>query len=246
MVSNSNIYHYQLRRSFCQCIRDHIHHLQRQSLQQKQTTTKNTVNFCWTWKMLSIICSLKSAGLYVTGQFKPMVWVYGIKFAPWPWYTHCPFAKMYTWSNISKILAEGVCTEQMTVRPPCAMRRSRDTHCEQDKSSKPLKWKWAKILIESWVMWVASMKKHTHDFRLTWTYVVGSSRKITGGLFTSSNAIDNRFNSPPDNEWPIVSAAFVNLNKSRISSIYTIKKHEQRLKAMITTKGCLLFNKMFK
>lgn len=52
------------------------------------------------------------------------------------------------------------------------------------------------------------------------TYVVGSSRKMTGGLFTSSNAIDNRFNSPPDNKLPIVSAALVNLNRSRISSIY--------------------------
>lgn len=54
---------------------------------------------------------------------------------------------------------------------------------------------------------------------ILFTHVVGSSRNITGGLFTSSNAMDNRFNSPPDNKCPIVSAALPNRNKSRISSI---------------------------
>lgn len=62
-------------------------------------------------------------------------------------------------------------------------------------------------------------QRHTKNIL---TYVVGSSRKITGGLFTSSSAMDNRFNSPPDNKCPIVSAALPNRNKSRISSICKI------------------------
>lgn len=52
------------------------------------------------------------------------------------------------------------------------------------------------------------------------TYVVGSSRNITGGLLTSSRAIDNLFCSPPDRNWPILSATLVSLSKFRMSSIW--------------------------
>lgn len=45
----------------------------------------------------------------------------------------------YTRSNISKILADGVWTEHTIVRPPSAIRRRREIHWEQDKSSNPLK-----------------------------------------------------------------------------------------------------------
>lgn len=55
------------------------------------------------------------------------------------------------------------------------------------------------------------------------THVVGSSRNIMGGLFTSSNAMESRFCSPPDNRWPIVSAVLVSRNRSSISSIYEIR-----------------------
>lgn len=55
------------------------------------------------------------------------------------------------------------------------------------------------------------------------SYEVGSSRNITGGLFTSSKAMDKRLRSPPDSRWPIVSAAFVNRSKLKISSIYEQK-----------------------
>lgn len=55
------------------------------------------------------------------------------------------------------------------------------------------------------------------------TYVVGSSRNMTGGLFTNSNAIDSRLRSPPDNRWPIVSPDLLSRNNSNISSIYGMK-----------------------
>jgi len=51
------------------------------------------------------------------------------------------------------------------------------------------------------------------------TYVVGSSRKITGGLFTSSSAIVSLFLSPPESLSVIVSRVLVNLSILRISSI---------------------------
>ena len=45
---------------------------------------------------------------------------------------------MYRWSNISKSLADGWCTVQMTVRPPCASDLSKDTHWKQEALSRPL------------------------------------------------------------------------------------------------------------
>lgn len=45
----------------------------------------------------------------------------------------------YTRSNISNILADGVCIEHTIVRPPRAIRRRSEMHWEQDKSSSPLK-----------------------------------------------------------------------------------------------------------
>ena len=78
-------------------------------------------------------------------------------------------------------------------------------HCELDKSSKPLK----------------SIKKCINKIikKKISSYVVGSSRNITGGLLTSSSAIDKRFLSPPDNLWLIVSADLFKRSKSSISSI---------------------------
>ncbi|KYN06509.1 hypothetical protein ALC62_02588, partial [Cyphomyrmex costatus] len=51
------------------------------------------------------------------------------------------------------------------------------------------------------------------------TYVVGSSRKITGGLFTSSSAIVSLFLSPPESLSVTVSRVLVNLSVLKISSI---------------------------
>ncbi|KYN43610.1 hypothetical protein ALC56_00028, partial [Trachymyrmex septentrionalis] len=51
------------------------------------------------------------------------------------------------------------------------------------------------------------------------TYVVGSSRKIIGGLFTSSSAIVNLFLSPPESLSVSVSRVPVNLSVPKISSI---------------------------
>lgn len=47
--------------------------------------------------------------------------------------------------------------------------------------------------------------------------VVGSSKNKTGGLLTSSCAIDSRFNSPPDNRLQSVSMTFESLRSSIIS-----------------------------
>lgn len=49
--------------------------------------------------------------------------------------------------------------------------------------------------------------------------MVGSSKNITGGLLTNSNAMERRLRSPPDNRWPTVFAADLSRSKSRISSI---------------------------
>ncbi|KAK3913470.1 Systemic RNA interference defective protein 1, partial [Frankliniella fusca] len=87
---------------------------------------------------------------------------------------------------MSNSLAEGVCTLQMTVRPPRASILSSWMHCEDDRSSSP---------------------------------VVGSSRKMTGGLLTSSWAMDSRLRSPPDSRAVWVSRARVSRSMSRISSI---------------------------
>jgi hypothetical protein len=57
-----------------------------------------------------------------------------------------------------------------------------------------------------------------HHYCFGNTYVVGSSKKITGGLLTNSNAMDSLLRSPPDNLYPKVSAALVKRNKSNISS----------------------------
>ncbi|KAE8748016.1 hypothetical protein FOCC_FOCC005211 [Frankliniella occidentalis] len=94
---------------------------------------------------------------------------------------------------MSNSLAEGVCTLQMTVRPPRASILSSWMHCEEDRSSSP---------------------------------VVGSSRKMTGGLLTSSWAMDSRLRSPPDSFEVWVSRALVSRSMSRISSICVEKEME--------------------
>lgn len=81
---------------------------------------------------------LKSAGLKCLGQLSPMVDKYGTISWPTPANMHCPSATMYTWSNIANNLALGVCMEHIIVRPPYARSLSNDTHCELDKSSRPL------------------------------------------------------------------------------------------------------------
>lgn len=52
------------------------------------------------------------------------------------------------------------------------------------------------------------------------TYVVGSSKNMTGGSLINSKAIDKRFLSPPDKQFVIVFFVFPKRNKSSISSIY--------------------------
>lgn len=56
------------------------------------------------------------------------------------------------------------------------------------------------------------------------TYVVGSSRKITGGLFTSSKAIESLFLSPPESRSVGVFLTCINLSMSKISSIWNYRK----------------------
>lgn len=48
------------------------------------------------------------------------------------------------------------------------------------------------------------------------TYVVGSSRKIIGGLLRSSSAIANRFLSPPERREAIVLVEFSKPSRERI------------------------------
>lgn len=55
-------------------------------------------------------------------------------------------------------------------------------------------------------------------------YVVGSSKKIIGGLFNNSSAMANRFLSPPDSLSVLVCFALLSLNISRISDIYVENK----------------------
>lgn len=54
-----------------------------------------------------------------------------------PWYTHCPSAKVYKWSNISNSLAEGWWMVQMMVRPPLARVFSSEMHWKHDELSRP-------------------------------------------------------------------------------------------------------------
>lgn len=57
----------------------------------------------------------------------------------------------------------------------------------------------------------------------TKTYVVGSSKNMTGGLLTNSRDIDSLFLSPPESLSVGVSFTLVNLNISRTSAICKIK-----------------------
>jgi len=52
------------------------------------------------------------------------------------------------------------------------------------------------------------------------TYLVGSSKKISGGLFTSSSAIASRFLWPPDISLSLVLAVSVRPRFTRISLIW--------------------------
>jgi hypothetical protein len=56
-----------------------------------------------------------------------------------PWYTHCPSASVYKWSNISNSLALGWWMVQMIVRPPRANDFNREMHWKQEELSRPLK-----------------------------------------------------------------------------------------------------------
>jgi hypothetical protein len=56
------------------------------------------------------------------------------------------------------------------------------------------------------------------------TYVVGSSKKITGGLFTSSRAIDRRFLCPPDRHSVRVLRHDISPRVLRTSSIWIIEQ----------------------
>lgn len=56
-------------------------------------------------------------------------------------------------------------------------------------------------------------------YNIIYTYVVGSSKNITGGLFNNSRAIDTRFRSPPESLSVNVSFALSNRNMVNISDI---------------------------
>ena len=58
---------------------------------------------------------------------------------------------------------------------------------------------------------------------MSWNHLVGSSRKMIGGLFTNSSAIAKRFLWPPDISFIYVWAVAVKPNTDRISSIYKNK-----------------------
>lgn len=87
-------------------------------------------------------------------------------------------------------MADGVCIEHIIVLPPYANLCSNEMHCEHDRSSNPLK--------------IILIKQFFYIKNFIDTYVVGSSRNITDGLFISSSAIDNLFFSPPDKLFPNV------------------------------------------
>jgi len=61
---------------------------------------------------------------------------------------------------------------------------------------------------------------------VTRTHVVGSSRKITGGLLTSSKAIDKRFLCPPDRHSVLVLRHDISPRVQSISSIWGTQNAE--------------------
>lgn len=87
------IVHYPPAKSFCLRTRNRIRRWPRQSLQQTHFVITNytLVTHC---AMEFSQHSLKSTGLYVSGQLSPMLCVYGTIFSPLPWYTHWPSANM--------------------------------------------------------------------------------------------------------------------------------------------------------
>jgi hypothetical protein len=62
---------------------------------------------------------------------------------------------------------------------------------------------------------------------VTGTHVVGSSRKITGGLLTSSRAIDRRFLSPPDRRSVLVLRHDISPSVQSTSSIWGTQQAER-------------------
>lgn len=61
-----------------------------------------------------------------------------------------------------------------------------------------------KFYEKSYILYSCVSNFHLEHKKNYSTYVVGSSKKITGGLLTSSKATDSRFNWPPDNLSDIV------------------------------------------
>ena len=114
---------------------------------------------------------------------------------------------MYSWSNISNTDELGWWMTQTTVRPLRAKLRSSDTNWTQDELSSRLRRR-TKVLPVDFVC------------NFSQIYLVGSSKKRTGGLLTNSKAMASRFRSPDDRMDVRASLTWVSAIVSRISSIY--------------------------
>lgn len=96
LATNGNIVHYRLKKSFCLRIRNRIRRWPHQSL--RKSFFSKLFHMFTSYVCCAVIgfvyYSLKSTGLYVIGQFSPMLCVYGTILDPLPWYTHWPSANM--------------------------------------------------------------------------------------------------------------------------------------------------------
>lgn len=96
-------------------------------------------NLSWSILVFARLTSIiNEAGLWYEGHCNESVAKKGTSCLVDPWYTHCPSASVYKWSNISNSLADGWCIVQIIVRPPAARVFNRDMHWKQEELSRPL------------------------------------------------------------------------------------------------------------
>lgn len=117
---------------------------------------------------------------------------------------------IFTWSKFRNWEADGWCIVHITVRPNLVILCRSSMHCLIAKSSNPLR---KTLKSVSFYMFLLKMAK---------TYVVGSSKNITGGLLTNSSATISLFRCPPERNSLRISLHFSSPNKLITSS--TCKK----------------------